>query len=308
MIMKLLQRKILILVLMGVLLLSFTPQLLACGCGCNIFSVGNRWMMVSTTGYRISLQYSYMDQTQNWNSTSHVSSDLNSDKELRTGYYTFGFQYMVTRDWGVMAEVPMWNRFFSTLDDNNNPASVQHLSSGDIRLIGVYTGLSEDMSTAISFGLKLPTGSFNQTLFDRDTQIGTGTTDLLLGAYQVGQEHLWGWYVQGMFQDALNTRDEYRPGYSLDLSIGLHYDNLLRTIPIIPMIQILGSIRGHDSGARSHPVDTGYQRLLIAPGFEITITRQFQLFADVRIPIVTNVSGYQLVAPYLTNLSASMSF
>jgi hypothetical protein len=59
-------------------------------------------------------------------------------------------------------------------------------SIGDIRLQGMYTGLSEDMSTGFTLGLKLPTGDWHYPPLDRDTQIGTGSTDLLFGAYHLG--------------------------------------------------------------------------------------------------------------------------
>jgi hypothetical protein len=33
----------------------------ACACGCSVFSVGARWIMRISTGYRISLVYDFMD-------------------------------------------------------------------------------------------------------------------------------------------------------------------------------------------------------------------------------------------------------
>ncbi len=42
------------------------------------------------------------------------------------------------------------------------------------------------MSSGLSLGVKLPTGDWTYPNFDRDTSIGTGTTDLLLGGYHLG--------------------------------------------------------------------------------------------------------------------------
>jgi hypothetical protein len=125
--------------------------------------------------------------------------------------------------------------------------------------------------------------------------------------YQIGQEETWGWYVHGILQHALNTRDEYRPGDSFDVSLGLHYDGFIETAPLIPTVQLVGSFRGHDSGPQSHPDETGYERLFIAPGFELLATPTVQFFADLRIPLVTHVTGNQLIAPTLANLSASIT-
>ena len=280
---------------------------LACACGCNVFTVGARWAMPTSAGFGSFLQYNYMDQSKNWSNWQSAPADSNQDQQIRTNFYTLGLQYMANRDWGITAEVPVWNRYFRTMDDDGNIVSATHTSLGDVRLMGMYTGISEDMSTGIQFGLKLPTGPFNEFLLDRDTQIGTGTTDLLLGGYQMGQEPGWGWYAQAMWQHAFNERDGYRPGDSFDASAGIHYDGLLNSLRIVPVLQLAGSFRGIDSGDNSEPDNTGYARLYLVPGIELVASNHFTLYADLRIPLVTNVRGYQLVAPGLVNLAMSYS-
>ncbi|HQT92041.1 MAG TPA: hypothetical protein PL001_08435, partial [Candidatus Kryptobacter bacterium] len=183
--------------------------------------------------------------------------------------------------------------------ESGSLASVDHVSLSDVRVLGMYTGVSEDMSTAIQFGLKLPTGPYNLSLLDRDTQIGTGTTDLLLGGYQMGQEYSWGWYAQAMWQHSFNSRDGYRPGDSFDMTVGVHYDNLLETYKVVPMLQLIASFRGSDSGPNADPPNTGYDRLYLSPGVEVNVSQNIQLYGDVRIPLLTHVTGYQLVAPEL---------
>ena len=262
--------------------------------------------MATTTGTVLSLQYNYMNQYQNWSGTGTISPDLNSDKQIRTNFYTLGFQSMLNREWGIMGEVPMWTRYFETIDDDGNLASVTHTAIGDVRLLGMYTGLSEDMSTAVMFGIKLPTGPMDLSLMDRDTQIGTGTTDALLGAYQMGQEEGWGWFAQFMWMHALNTRDEYRPGDGLDITVAAHYDGLIKDYHLVPMMQLIGSFRGSDSGSNAEPDNSGYQRLFLAPGLEVNAMGSLRMYLDVRIPLVTHVTGVQLVAPYLTNLTLSL--
>lgn len=282
--------------------------LFACACGCNVFSVGARWMMPISEGYRMFLLYNYMDQNENWDNWQGAASGLNGDKEIRTDFYTLGFQYMADRDWGLMVEAPVWDRFFRTTDDAGNVASVDHRSFGDIRVMGMYTGISEDMSTGLQFGLKLPTGPFNQSLLDRDTQIGTGTTDLLLGGYQMGQEDSWGWYTQVLWQHAFSARDGYLPGDSFDMTVGAHYDNLMTQYKIVPMLQLIASFRGMDSGANSDPANTGYDRVYISPSIEIVPTTNFSVYVDFRIPVATYMRGYQLVAPSLTSLTVGYNF
>ena len=55
-----------------------------------------------------------------------------------------------------------------------------------MEVMGMYTGFSKDMSTGLIFGLKLPSGTYTASGLDRDTQIGSGSTDLILGAYHRG--------------------------------------------------------------------------------------------------------------------------
>jgi len=294
-------------VVLSSLLLFFAQGIsFACACGCNVFAVGPRWMMATTTGTIISLQYDYMNQYDNWSGSGKVSPDLNGDKQILTNFYTLGFQSMISREWGIMGELPLWTRYFRTTDDGGNPASVTHTAVGDLRLLGMYTGFSEDMSTALMFGIKLPTGPIDLSLMDRDTQIGTGTTDALLGAYQMGQEENWGWFGQFMWLHALNTRDDYRPGDGLDITVAAHYDGLIKNYGVVPMVQLLGSFRWSDSGINADPDNSGYQRLFLAPGFEMNAIGSLRMYADMRIPLVTHVTGTQLVAPYLMNLTLSL--
>ncbi|HXP32220.1 MAG TPA: transporter, partial [Stellaceae bacterium] len=144
-------------------------------------------MFPTDSGGTAYVEYDYQDQTINWSGSSGAPAANNADKDLRTNFFTAGLQYMFNRSWGIQVEVPYWDRKFTT--DQNFPNSppddvTAHWSDlGDIRIRGVYTGFSEDLSTGVTFGLKLPTGSYqyNSAVVDRDSQIGSGSTDILLG-------------------------------------------------------------------------------------------------------------------------------
>ena len=124
----------------------------ACACGCGVFDVGNPTMFPHDTGGTAFLEYDYMDQNKNWSGTSHAPAENNDDKDIRTNFWSAGVQYMFSREWGVMAEVPYWQRHFETTDeDTGNIVSFDHSAVGDIRLRGVYTGFSPDMSTGVTF-------------------------------------------------------------------------------------------------------------------------------------------------------------
>jgi hypothetical protein len=280
----------------------------ACACGCGVFQVGTRWMMVTSPGPRIFVQYSFLNQNQNWSNMQQVSPDLNADKLIRTNFYTLGVQYMFNRDWGVMAETQVWDRYREGLDDNNQPFTIRHAAFGDTRLMAMYTGLSEDMSTSLGAGIKLPTGPISQTLLDRDTQIGTGTTDALFSAYQMGQEDGWGWFIQGLTDVPLGEHDGYKPGSDFNGAIGVHYDRLKSSSGIIPIASVVASFRGADSGSLADPDNTGYSRIFFSPGVEVPFGGRFHFDLEVGLPIYSNIRGYQLISPWLLNTTVSYQF
>ena len=155
----------------------------ACACGCGIFDVGTSSMYASHAGAMAFLEYDYMDQNRNWSGTSSGPVDNNEDKRIRTRFYTVGGQYVFNRSWGISIEVPYWQRDFQTTDASGAVVEFAHGAAGDMRIKGTYTGFSADMSTGLTFGLKLANGETDYAHFDPDTSIGTGSTDLLLGAY-----------------------------------------------------------------------------------------------------------------------------
>jgi hypothetical protein len=94
----------------------------------------------------------------------------------------------------------------------------RHGAIGDVRLKGTYTGLAADMSPGLSFGVKLDNGDTGYPGFDTNTQIGSGSTDLLLGGYHLGRitaDTRWSYFLQGQRDQPLTHKDNYRPGAEL---------------------------------------------------------------------------------------------
>ena len=119
------------------------------------------------------------------------------------------------------------------------------------------------MSLGLLAGFKLNTGDHVYAHFDRDTSIGTGSTDLLLGAYKLGSfpTHLrrlpltfrdqpFQWYVQGQYDYPFLTTGNYVPGKELDTATGVFY-NFGRVGPLkelSPFFSLNGAFRTRDSG------------------------------------------------------------
>jgi hypothetical protein len=286
----------------------------ACACGCGVFDVGGSSMFPNGTGGAAFLQYDYMDQNQNWSGTSTAPAANNDDKEIESHFTTVGLQYMFNSSWGVQAELPYTFRYFKGTDDDTGKVMSHSWSGlGDIRIQGIYTGFFADQSAGVSLGLKLPTGSFREDtdLVDRDTQIGSGSTDILLGGFYRGnitKDEKWDWFAQAQLDMPMAIQDDYRPGIEFDAAAGIDYKGFsIGSVRISPLAQVLFSDRASDNGANADPDNSGYQRILLSPGIEFHI-HPVKIYADAEIPVFQNVTGNQLVAPVLFKVSMSYMF
>src|SRR5262249_52268464 len=134
-------------------------------------------------------------------------------------------------------------------DDQNPELSSSRSSSlGDVRLVGSYQGFLPTHNLGVQLGVKLPTGHYGTavdffagptagTPLDASLQPGTGSTDIILGAYYfkaISQD--FDFFVNGQFQSALKHHqdqpgNDFRPGNSTTVSFGLRYVSLARLTP-----------------------------------------------------------------------------
>ncbi|HXW23154.1 MAG TPA: hypothetical protein VEK73_00285 [Xanthobacteraceae bacterium] len=317
----------------------------ACACGCSVFDVGGGMLpQENDHGGRVWLEYWGSDQTQNWIGNSKGPASANTDKRLDTNWYSLGFMYMFNRDWGFMVRIPYGNRSFTT--DTGPPAGIETFNVrafADMEVMGIYTGFFKDMSTGIMYGLKLPTGTYTAPGMDRDSQLGTGSTDLLLGGFHRGLltgDNAWQYFMQAMwrypflFQSAPDPQgffdgtpglvQTYKPGMQVDGAVGILYNNLYNVLgfdKITPLGQFIMSHRNHDTGDAADPLNSGFDRVMISPGIEFTKVidepnnRVLKTYFDVEVPIYyrTNAANNagtegQLMAPYLIKMAVSYNF
>ena len=192
------------------------------------------------------------------------------------------------------------------------PPPYSHNSLGDIRVTGIYTGFSGEMSTGLTFGLKLPTGDSTYPNFDADTEIGSGSTDLLLGAYQLFKftdDGVWSGFAQITLDQPVLSLPNYLPGNEINAAIGAYYGgwSLGRHTKISPILEALFSFRGADELAEADVTDSGYRRVLIGPGVEVDYS-QLRLYGDLEIPVYQYFNGNQLAAPIAYKFVAAYMF
>lgn len=285
----------------------------SCACGCGVFDVGTRSMLPTQPGGMAYLEYDYMDQKQDWGGSSKSSADANSDKQIRTNFFTAGVQYMLDRSWGFMLEVPYDNRELKTIDDNTGLLDDwKHSAVGDIRIKGIYSGFSPDMSTGLTFGFKLPSGDYTYPNFDSDSEIGTGSTDFLFGGYHMGAIPVPApvdWFANAQLDLPMINSGGYRPGTQIDAALGAYYEGWkVGGAKLAPVGSLIESYRWRDTGVLADFDDSGYDRLLVAPGLELDVPGGLRVYGDVGFPVYQYVNGNQLVAAQLYKLNIGYAF
>jgi hypothetical protein len=300
------------------LLAAAPPRALGCACGCGIYEVGTDSMFPQGAGRMAFLENDFQDQDQNWHGDSRAPTADNPDRDIRTDFITAGMQDMFNRSWGLQLDLPYIHRHFATTGGatGHDLVALDWSGVGDIRLQSVYTGFAADLSTGLTLGVKLPTGnSTHEDAFgdvDRDTEIGSGSTDLLLGAFHRGsfpQAPRWVWFTQAALDLPAFIRDAYRPGAEVDAAIGIYYQAWTHgSSGLTPVLVLKASDRASDRGANAAaPVASGFRRLLVAPGLEFAVGR-VTCNAEVGLPVYQHFIGNQLAATVLAKVSASWHF
>ncbi len=304
--------------LVALLAVLLTPQTSsACACGCGVFEVGDLAMFPDGKGGMVFLEYDFQHQNHNFSGNSMAPGENNSDQRILTHFVTLGFQYMFNSSWGIKLELPYVSRSFTTISDaTGGPVKLSWSGLGDMRIRGIYTGILKDHSLGVTFGLKLPTGDYNHNDangdIDRDTQIGSGSTDLLLGIFYhhaITKDNKWRWFAQANLDVPMFSQEGYCPGTELDASVGLYYNGWsVGRAKVRPIFQVINSYRTSDSGPNAmQPVASGYERILLSPGVEIDL-HPVMINASVAFPVFQQVTGNQLVAPALVKVAVSFKF
>lgn len=292
-------------------------------CGCTI---GGDWESQGFTtqpGLRLELRYDYLNQSQLRSGSGTVYRGdiaLPAGREIEQGtknqYTTFGLDYSPSADWGVNTQLPYVNRSHTTIAPGDIDVSSSHTQSiGDMRVIGRYQGFSEQRNYGIQFGLKLPTGDYKQTFnggpqagqpLDRGLQPGTGTTDLILGAFYVGSlSDNWDYFTQALVQGAMNSKDSYKPGASLNLNVGLRY---MANEKYTPELQINARTVKRDTGDNADSENSGGTLAYLSPGVTVNVAKNVNAFGSVQVPVYQRVNGFQLTPRYTASVGVRYQF
>ncbi len=327
--------------LAGLLVCAAPVSAWACAtCGCSLSSDAANGYSV-TSGWRVNLQYDYINQNQlrsgadTASPTQVVNKPTTGELENQTlnRYLTLGVSYSPNANWNINLQIPYVIRSHSTYGNPPQPfgpadVSSSNLSSsnsssvGDVKIIGSYQGFLPMHNLGVQLGLKLPTGRYgNDVVFssgpnagsplDTSLQPGTGSTDLIVGAYYyqaLNQD--WDAFVNGSFQAAVRKKldqpgNNYRPGNLTSLSLGVRYE---ANPQWVPQLQVNLSHKSSDQGARADTLDTAGTVAYLSPGITVSVVKGLQLYGFVQIPVYSRLDGYQLFPRWTTTVGASHAF
>jgi hypothetical protein len=329
---------------------------LACAtCGCSL-STDAAMGYSSAAGWRLSLQYDYIDQSQLRSGTGSISSarvaainDAGGDQEVERStinrYTTVSLSYRPNADWGFSLLVPYIDRSHSTYGAAANPLTPDQISAatvsslGDIKLITSWQGLLPTHNLGFQFGVKLPTGDYGGpnadgtgiggrnpaafttgpsaqvpspgNLLDTSLQAGSGSTDLIAGAYYyLAVSQNFDAFVNGQYQAAVmrkldQTGADFRPGNVATVSFGLRYE---ADPTIMPQVQLNISRKSHDQGALADTADTAGTVAYLSPGVSVSVINNTQVYGFVQIPVYSKLDGYQLFPHWTASLGVSYAF
>ena len=326
--------------------LATAPAALACAtCGCTL-SADAAAGYSALTGWRLNLEMDYIDQDQLRSGTgtatpeqvvNHPSNPTlgggEIEKQTVNRYFTAGLSYTPTPDWNFNLLVPWIDRDHSTYGTQLIPympsdsapdqvSSARVSSLGDIKLIASWQGLLPLHNLGLQLGIKMPTGDYGThtnfyngpnagTPLDASLQAGTGSTDVVLGAYwyqAVSQD--FDVFINGQYQLAVAEKqnqpgNDFKPGNTATVSFGLRYEE---SPVVIPQLQVNLSHKSADEGALADTTDTAGTVAYLSPGVTLKVMNPLHAYAFVQIPVFSKLDGYQVFPHWTASMGLSYAF
>ena len=262
-------------------------------------------------GWSADLRIESVNQSRLRQGTSNIDASQVTDEEAIERHtknlnvvttLTYGFD----KAWSLSLRIPVVKRdhVHDLIDATTGQPSTREqwrfTKLGDVQVLARHQSLSDDVQTAWAWfgGLKLPSGSINVVNADgsraeRALQPGSGTTDIVLGfalRHAIGVSNAL--IGQASVTQALNKREEFRPGTRLEASLGWSHAFSERFGSVL---QLNLRRRGHDTGAQAEPQNSGSTMLDLSPGLTVAVGQHSTLYGYLQLPLVQNVTGIQLV-------------
>jgi hypothetical protein len=300
----------------------------SCGCTLNADAAMG---YSAEPGWRLSLEYDYIHQDQLRSGTHAISGVPNGfelERETLNRYLTAGIDYSPNADWNIDLRVPYVIRTHSTYGayDSSQPlpplSDSRSSSLGDIKLIGSFQGFLAMHNLGLQLGVKLPTGQYGTDVrfrsgpaagspLDASLQPGTGSTDIIVGAYYYQPiSRNFDVFANVQFQSAVRAKQDrpgsdYRPGNSATVSFGVRYEKNPNWVPQLQMNLLHKSV---DQGALADIYSTAGYVAYVSPGLTAKVSGNLHAFAFAQLPVYSDLVGYQLFPRYTFSVGVSYAF
>ena len=308
---------------------AFNISTASANCGsafCSINTDSELKSSETTPGLVLSLRYEFVKQDQPRRGTEKVGvlAEPDTHDELQTTNHNIvlGADYRFDERWSVSASLPYIKRNHAHL---HNPDEAGMLAGeepereewkftgiGDARVIGRYQFSLGSYVAGIHAGIKLPTGKRNGSndageVAERSLQLGTGSTDLIVGAHLKGSiaATKLSWFGHAQLQHAIATKDDFRPGDELTFDLGVRY---AVTESFSAHLQLNHRYKRHDSGANGEPEESGGRSIFLSPGLSFMVTPAVEIYGYVQVPLYQQVNGVQLTQKGSVLVGASYRF
>ena len=283
-------------------------------CGQAFCVVNTNWAMQGVPAdpgsSRLDLHYEYINQDKLRQGSRAISAteDSGDTLEKRTLNHNLvaSYDYMASNAWGFSVTAPLQKRIHDHIADPSGAATDEKwdfTKLGDVKAMANYRVTNDDDPLnhfGLQFGLKLPTGSHtvanaDGTRAERALQPGSGSTDVIVGAYYTHRGLSAGsaWFAQATHQQAALTRDDFRPGDVTSLTAGYRQ-------PLVGAlagtIQANALFKRRDAGAQAEPELSGGRYVFVSPGLSYAASPAVQLYGYAQLPLYRYVNGVQLTA------------
>ena len=314
-------------------------------CGCTLSSDAAAGYS-ALPGLRLTLEYDYVNQDQLRRGTHTATPaevvnrptdpDQNGgeiEKQTLNRYITAGLSYSPNSNWSFNLLVPYIMRSHTTYGIQEQPytpaetapaqiSGARFAELGDIKLIGSWQGLLPTHNLGLQLGVKLPTGRYGTAIkfdngpwvgqaLDASLQPGTGSTDVIVGAYYyqaISQD--FDAFVNGQFQSAVANKqnepgNDFRSGNSETLSFGLRYE---AHPDWVPQVQVNLVHKSRDQGTLADLPDTAGTVAYVSPGITLKAVGSLHVFGFVQVPVYSNLDGYQVFPRWTASAGLAYAF
>lgn len=293
-------------------------------CGCSLSSDWAAQGYDIRPGFDASLRFEYANQTDLRRGPSRVdratltfpnASEIQQRTLNRSTW--LDLSYIASPAWAISLQLPFHDRFHTTIAGGDTAISTSRASGpGDARLLARYQFAHDVRSSwGVQFGLKLPTGRFDEDFatgpqagepLDRGLRLGTGTTGLLAGFSWFGRPaDSVGSFAQVVLDQPLAARAGFLPSSSLNLSGGVRWLNPSR---LTPQLQLNLRWEGREHGAEADTANSGSLLAYLSPGVTVELGGSSRAFVFVQLPVYQRVNGLQLEPRWILSLGFRQNF